>query len=49
LRIAVNTGEELVAIGADPNQVEVAFGDVVNTTARVQTAAPVNGILPGSR
>jgi class 3 adenylate cyclase len=49
LRIADNTGEALVAIGADPNQGQVAFGDVVNTTARVRTAAPVNGILPGSR
>jgi class 3 adenylate cyclase len=48
LRIAVNTGEVLVALGANPNQGEgMASGDVVNTTARLQTAAPVNGILVG--
>jgi class 3 adenylate cyclase/tetratricopeptide (TPR) repeat protein len=48
LRIAVNTGEVLVALGAQPNQGEgMASGDVVNTTARLQTAAPVNGILVG--
>jgi class 3 adenylate cyclase len=48
LRIAVNTGEALVALGARPDQGEgMASGDVVNTTSRLQTAAPVNGILVG--
>jgi hypothetical protein len=48
LRIAVNTGEALVTLGARPSQGEgMASGDVVNTTARLQTAAPVNGILVG--
>jgi class 3 adenylate cyclase/tetratricopeptide (TPR) repeat protein len=48
LRIAVNTGEALVALSAQPAQGEgMASGDVVNTTARLQTAAPVNGILVG--
>src|SRR5450631_579677 len=48
LRIAVNTGEVLVALGAQASQGEgMASGDVVNTTARLQTAAPVNGILVG--
>jgi DNA-binding SARP family transcriptional activator/class 3 adenylate cyclase/tetratricopeptide (TPR) repeat protein len=48
LRIAVNTGEVLVTLGAQPNQGEgMASGDVVNTTARLQAAAPVNGILVG--
>ena len=48
LRIGVNTGEVLVALGARPAQGEgMASGDVVNTTARLQTAAPVNGILVG--
>jgi class 3 adenylate cyclase/tetratricopeptide (TPR) repeat protein len=48
VRIAVNTGEALVALGARPSQGEgMASGDVVNTTARLQTAAPVNGILVG--
>ncbi len=48
LRIAVNTGEALVALGARPAEGEgMASGDVVNTAARLQTAAPVNGILVG--
>jgi class 3 adenylate cyclase len=48
LRIAVHTGEALVALGARPAQGEgMASGDVVNTTARLQTAAPINGILVG--
>jgi class 3 adenylate cyclase/tetratricopeptide (TPR) repeat protein len=48
LRIAVNTGEVLVALGARTSHGEgMASGDVVNTTARLQTAAPVNGILVG--
>jgi class 3 adenylate cyclase len=48
VRIAVNTGEVLVALGAQTAQGEgMASGDVVNTTARLQTAAPVNGILVG--
>ena len=37
LRIAVNTGEALVALGARPEAGEgMASGDVVNTTARMQ-------------
>jgi len=48
LRIAVNTGEALVALDARFTQGEgMASGHVVNTTARLQTAAPVNGILVG--
>jgi class 3 adenylate cyclase/tetratricopeptide (TPR) repeat protein len=48
VRVAVNTGEALVVLGARPSQGEgMASGDVVNTTARLQTAAPVNGILVG--
>src|SRR6266850_5986779 len=48
VRIAVNTGEALVALGARPDLGEgMASGDVVNTTARLQTAAPVDGILVG--
>src|ERR1700736_2228021 len=48
LRIAVNTGEVLVALGARTSHGEgMAAGDVVNTTARLQAAAPVNGILVG--
>src|SRR5712691_10990195 len=48
LRIAVNTGEALIALSARPEAGEgMASGDVVNTTARLQAAAPVNGILVG--
>ncbi len=48
LRIAVNTGEAIVTFtpGATPSEAMVA-GDVVNTAARLQTSAPVNGILVG--
>src|SRR5436190_117564 len=48
VRIAVNTGEALIALGARPELGEgMASGDVVNTAARLQAAAPVNGILVG--
>ena len=48
VRIAVNTGEALVTLDARAAEGEgMAAGDVVNTTARLQTAAPVNGILVG--
>src|SRR5919202_281610 len=48
VRIAVNTGEALVAIAANPAQGEgFVSGDVVNTAARLQAAAPVNGVLVG--
>ena len=43
LRIGINTGEVLVTVGAEP----LAAGDVVNTAARLQSGAPVNGILVG--
>jgi class 3 adenylate cyclase/tetratricopeptide (TPR) repeat protein len=46
LRVGITTGEVLVALGARPSEGEgMASGDVVNTAARLQTAAPVNGIL----
>jgi class 3 adenylate cyclase len=48
IRIAVNTGEALVSLGANTAQGEgIVAGDVVNTAARLQSAAPVNGILVG--
>jgi class 3 adenylate cyclase/tetratricopeptide (TPR) repeat protein len=48
VRIAVNTGEALINLGARPDAGEgMAAGDVVNTTARLQAAAPVNGVLVG--
>src|SRR5213596_552375 len=48
VRIAVNTGEALVNLAARPEAGEgMADGDVVNTAARLQSAAPINGILAG--
>jgi len=48
VRIAVNTGEALINLGARPEAGEgMAAGDVVNTTARLQSAAPINGIIVG--
>jgi class 3 adenylate cyclase/tetratricopeptide (TPR) repeat protein len=50
VRIAVNTGEALIKLGARPETGEgMAAGDVVNTTARMQSAAPVNGVLVGEQ
>ena len=49
IRIAVNTGEAVVSLGARPALGEsMVAGDVVNTAARLQAAAPVNGIVVGA-
>ena len=46
LRVGITTGEALVRLDARPDAGEgMASGDVVNTAARLQAAAPVNGIL----
>jgi class 3 adenylate cyclase/tetratricopeptide (TPR) repeat protein len=46
LRVGITTGETLVSLDANPSSGEgMASGDVVNTAARLQSAAPVNGIL----
>lgn len=46
LRVGIATGEALVSLASSPAEGEgMASGDVVNTAARLQTAAPVNGIL----
>ena len=46
VRIAATTGEALIRLDARPEAGEgMASGDVVNTAARLQSAAPVNGIL----
>ena len=48
VRIAVNTGEALVALGARAEAGEaMVAGDVVNTAARLQSSAPENGVLVG--
>ena len=46
VRIGITTGEALIALGARPQEGEgMVSGDVVNTAARLQSAAPVNGVL----
>jgi class 3 adenylate cyclase len=48
IRIAVNTGEAVVSLGARPALGEsLVAGDVVNTASRLQAAAPVNGVAVG--
>src|SRR5438067_1317896 len=48
VRIAVNTGEALVSLGARPELGEaMVAGDVVNTASRLQSAAPVDGVIVG--
>jgi class 3 adenylate cyclase/tetratricopeptide (TPR) repeat protein len=50
LRIGINTGQALVTVDARPEAGEtMAAGDVVNTAARLQAAAPVNGIVVGDQ
>ena len=46
LRIGITTGEVLVSLDASPAEGEgMASGDIVNTAARLQGAAAVNGVL----
>lgn len=48
VRLAVNTGEAIVSLGAKAELGEgMVAGDVVNTASRLQTAAPNNAILVG--
>jgi class 3 adenylate cyclase/tetratricopeptide (TPR) repeat protein len=48
IRVGVSTGEALVVVGARATEGEgMAAGDVMNTAARLQSAAPVNGVLVG--
>jgi class 3 adenylate cyclase/tetratricopeptide (TPR) repeat protein len=48
VRIGINTGEAVVALGASPEAGEgMVTGDVVNTASRLQTAAPIGGIAVG--
>ncbi|HET9242349.1 MAG TPA: AAA family ATPase [Gaiella sp.] len=49
VRIGVATGPALVSLDANPSLGEsMVAGDVMNTAARIQSAAPVDGILVGS-
>ena len=50
VRVGVNTGEALVSLGARPEHGEtMVSGDVVNTGARLQAAAPVGAVLVGEQ
>jgi class 3 adenylate cyclase/tetratricopeptide (TPR) repeat protein len=46
VRIGVGTGETLVSLDARPGEGEsMVAGDIVNTAARLQAAAPLDGVL----
>ncbi|MGZ4371613.1 MAG: ATP-binding protein [Gaiellaceae bacterium] len=48
VRVGVNTGEAVVSLDAQPEAGEgMVAGDVVNTAARIQSQAPVNGVAVG--
>jgi class 3 adenylate cyclase len=48
VRAAVNTGEAVVTLDARPGEGEaMVAGDVVNTAARLQQHAPVDGVVVG--
>ncbi len=48
VRIGINTGEAVVALGSRPEEGEgIVTGDVVNTAARLQGIAPVGGVVVG--
>ncbi len=48
VRMALNTGEALVTLGARPERGEaMVAGDVINTASRLQHAAPTGGIVVG--
>ncbi len=48
VRVGVNTGEAVVSLGARPELGEgMVTGDVVNTAARIQAQAPVDGVAVG--
>jgi class 3 adenylate cyclase/tetratricopeptide (TPR) repeat protein len=48
VRVGVNTGEAVVSLDARPELGEgMVTGDVVNTAARIQSAAPVDGVAVG--
>jgi class 3 adenylate cyclase/tetratricopeptide (TPR) repeat protein len=50
VRIGVNTGETVVALGARPERGEgIVTGDVVNTASRLQSVAPVGGMVVGEQ
>ncbi|MHB8463305.1 MAG: ATP-binding protein [Acidimicrobiales bacterium] len=50
IRIGINTGEVMFApVGPDAHRHQTVTGDIVNTAARLQTAAAPGGILVGEQ
>jgi class 3 adenylate cyclase/tetratricopeptide (TPR) repeat protein len=50
VRVGINTGEAVVAIDARVERGEgLVTGDVVNTAARIESVAPVNGVAVGEQ
>jgi class 3 adenylate cyclase/tetratricopeptide (TPR) repeat protein len=47
VRQGINTGEAVVSFGSGPQIGEAVTGDVVNTASRLQSVAPVGGIVVG--
>jgi class 3 adenylate cyclase/tetratricopeptide (TPR) repeat protein len=47
VRIGITTGEAVVAVGPSPDHGEGILADVVNTAARLQSAAPVGAVVVG--
>jgi len=48
VRVGIATGEAIVSLAARQGESRgVAWGDVLNTAARIQSAAPDNGVLVG--
>jgi class 3 adenylate cyclase/tetratricopeptide (TPR) repeat protein len=48
IRIGVNTGEALLVMGSNPSlEYGMAAGDAINTAARIQSAAPIDGVMVG--
>ncbi len=48
-RVGIATGEAVVAFGSGPQVGESVTGDIVNTASRIQSVAPVGGVLVGER
>jgi class 3 adenylate cyclase/tetratricopeptide (TPR) repeat protein len=47
VRAAVTTGEAVVSFGSGPQIGESVAGDVVNTASRIQSVAPIGGVVVG--
>jgi predicted ATPase/class 3 adenylate cyclase len=48
IRTGINTGDAIVVLGSNPGEdIGEAAGDVMNTAARIQGGAPLNGIVVG--